>query len=170
MNNHFIFFLHALLLYVFSDIHEVTITITKVRDCVYSLVQLAEIKFYDSKGSQILTTGTVENPGGNFPSHENPSKLVDGQSDTKWLDSNMGAWGGSCSTSTLILSIVSKPASMILVTANDSEQRDPVSFEVQVCKDSDCTTREFTDVTAPSARLANYPELVLISGEFIILI
>ena len=148
-----------------------TITIPKLRNCNQNLIQLSEIEFYDSNGNQ-LTSGTVTNPGGDSPPGEGADKVFDQNKNTKWLSRN-AASGGRCSISTLVFTELSrKPKSMIVVTANDDDSRDPVSFEVKVCtgEDTDCTFVAFRDVAAPFARLTNYAKVSLEAQGKIIII
>lgn len=54
-----------------------------------TMVQVTEIEFYFS-GTKISTTGaTATNPGGSNPVGEEPDKIIDGSTATKWLDFNI---------------------------------------------------------------------------------
>ena len=137
----------------------VTIKFTELRNCYSTSIQLSEVKFYHSGDIQVRPSG-VSNPGGDFPENESPDMLIDNDVNTKWLDFG----GKDCSMSTLVFTgFLERPESIMFVTANDEEGRDPISFEVKVCNRAnvECNTNTFSNVDVKSDRLADYPLLKL---------
>jgi len=99
-------------------------TTTKTRDESTNAVQVAEFYFY-SNSRRITNTITASNPGGFNPTNETPSKAVDNNTSTKWLDFNKRP----------IVFDLGAPVSVgaySYVTANDASGRDPVSWTVEL--------------------------------------
>lgn len=75
-----------------------------------------------------LTGGTATNPGGNNPANEGPANARDGNTATKWLDSNKQP---------LVVTFPARRAvgAYNFATANDVPERDPVSWFVEGSND-----------------------------------
>lgn len=105
---------------------------TKIRGGITpTMVQLSEIEFYYSGTKLSLTGATATNPGGSNPVGEEPSKSIDGNTSTKWLDFN-------------ILPLVIDFGSGVqrvsdafrFATANDETGRDPIQWVVEGSNDN----------------------------------
>jgi hypothetical protein len=118
-------------------------------------IQVAELALF-SEGEQLPNrdddgTIVVTNPGGLNPDsgEEEPEKVYDGDPETKWLDFDD-------SESTLVLEFPDPVTfdSYSWVTANDEEDRDPVSWKVEVSTDGIewTTVHECSDVAVPTGR------------------
>ena len=115
-------------------------TPTQLRNA--NLIQLSEFQFIKSGVPLDLTGVIVTNPGGNFPGNENPPKVIDLQTGTKWLDFNVKPL------------VFQFPAAVTIdaynfATANDAAERDPVSWLFEGSTDG--TTWSALD------SIANYP-------------
>jgi len=130
-----------------------TLTIEEVADCSQDKVSLSEIWFYDSDG-QAISYDELTVYEENSPGNERPSTLHDQNVVSKWLD-----FGMDCSTGKVITgSLPSYPASYHFSTANDSPERDPVSWKLTVCSTMGiCVDDVRVNVGSPAARRAHYP-------------
>lgn len=92
-------------------------------------VQSAEFVFRLNGVDQSMAGVTVTNPGGSNPSGEEPSKLVDGNLNTKALDLNFVA---NSNVTNFIFQFGSAKAfnGYRWATANDEESRDPKSWTI----------------------------------------
>ena len=100
-------------------------TPTKLRNgATANSIQVSEFQFYRAGNPVSWSGATVTNPGGNNPGTETPAKIIDGLTGTKWLDFNKKA---------LVFSLPSAPIidSYRFATANDSTERDPVSWTLE---------------------------------------
>ena len=115
-------------------------------------VQIAEIQFFQS--GALLTGATATNPGGDNPGNESPAEAVDNNPDTKWLNFNK--------FNPLIVDFGTSVQSdaYSLTTANDAEERDPVSWTLDGSNDllnwSPLDTREGEAV--PTERFTETPK------------
>jgi hypothetical protein len=91
-------------------------------------VQASEFVF-QSGGSDIRPTATVTNPGGNNPSGEQPSNLYDNNTATKALDFNIKTLNVSIFLFTF--STAQTFTGYRWATANDSTERDPITWTVE---------------------------------------
>jgi len=125
---------------------------TGIRGGIFpTMVQLAEIEFYFS-GTKISTSGaTATNPGGVNPAGEEPNKAIDGNTATKWLDSN-------------ILPLVIDLGSGVrrvadafrYCTANDESGRDPLQWVVEGSNDGTSWTALHTQSTNASVTTSRF--------------
>ena len=60
---------------------------TQTRDPASKELQLAQLILYDENGL-LIPLCNAKNLFGSNPSNEEPSRLIDGNKSTKWLDSN----------------------------------------------------------------------------------
>ena len=117
-------------------------------------VQAAEFVFQLNGVDQTAITGgaTVSNPGGTSPAGEEPSKLVDNNLATKWLDHNFTTSG--------VASYVFQFASpqrftgYRWATANDATWRDPASWTIAASNNGTTwiTINTITNYVATSSR------------------
>ena len=110
-----------------------------------------------------LSAVSATNPGGNSPGGENPSKAIDGSLNTKWLDFNKVAL-------VLDYGVPVTATAYRFATANDSTDRDPVSWRLEGSQEGNSwalvdersnptvPTNRRTWLTAmPTLANANYP-------------
>ena len=120
-------------------------------------VQLSEVQLFGAGGQPVVVA--ITNPAGNFPQGnpaQGPDNLIDGDPSTKWFDGAFEANGQSVLELTLADSS-QVATSLRFFTANDVDQRDPVSWLVEgktVCGWG--VIGSGTDVAAPTARMAQY--------------
>ena len=96
---------------------------TRTRSSDVGEVQLQQVRFIDQHGGAVPPLA-VKNPGGNSPAGEGPSNA--GREDrSKWLDFRKQP---------LEFTLPSQPAvaGVVLVTANDFPDRDPVGWRLEV--------------------------------------
>lgn len=100
-------------------------TPTKLRnDATANSIQMSELQFYLA-GSQVPWNGaTVTNPGGSTPAGEIPAYVKDGLTSTKWLDFNKKGLVFAFTAATTV-------DAYRFATANDSTERDPVSWTLE---------------------------------------
>lgn len=113
-----------------------------------SAVQMSELVFLLG-GTRVDYTGaTASNPGGNNPVGEEPSKAIDNNTSTKWLDIN-------------ILPLVIDFAAprqldaFRFYTANDFDNREPVQWVVEGSDDNStwkALHTQSTNANVPTAR------------------
>ncbi len=106
-------------------------------------IQLAEFEFLSGGTPLDLSGVTVTNPGGKNPAAEHPDNIIDGNVGTKWLDFTK--------TTPLIFDFGAAVTidAYNFTTANDSAERDPVSWIFEGSEDG--TTWTSLDV------IENYP-------------
>ena len=136
---------------------------TKARDPTSTGIQMSEVKFYSSTGNEInisLILGTGTTAG-----NEGPDKLIDGDLTTKWYDVNFKKTDGTyLSNVGMHLGTLDIVHSYEIYTANDNENRDPVSWKfgefsyTKLAETGDGFTQlsEVNDFDAPTARSAPY--------------
>ena len=125
---------------------------TKIRGGISpTMVQLSEIEFYYNNAKLSFSGATATNPGGSNPVGEEPSKAIDGNTSTKWLDFNIQS---------LVIDFgsgVKKIASAFrFATANDESGRDPVRWVVEGSNDNSTWTAlhtQSTDASITTSRL-----------------
>ncbi len=109
-------------------------TPTVLRGPAENSVQVSEFQFIDD-GTPISVAGViVTNPGGNFPGGENPPKLVDLDTGSKWLNFDkfqpvVFEFTGPVTIDTYNFA-----------TANDAQERDPVSWTFEGSADGSSWT------------------------------
>jgi len=130
-----------------------TLTITEIADCSQAKISLSQLWFYDADG-QVITYDTISVVDENSPGNERSKNLYDQNVVSKWLD-----FGMDCTTGKFLQgSLPSYPVSYHFSTANDSPERDPISWALQVCSTLGiCVDAVATKVTPPSGRRAHYP-------------
>ena len=138
--------------------------ITKTRSLTTG-VQASEFVFYDYyKVPILLTTFTITNPSGTNPAGNEPSKLIDNNFFTMWVDSN-----GVSSTLLLDLGVnyitVQKPYSYSWITGDDNIARDPSSWKLYGSNNSTIwfLLNDQTDYVATTTR--NTEATLSIDGE-----
>lgn len=137
-----------------AGLQEYQITFTKLRESTPA-IQLAEIELFDDTDVKLVPT-SLDNVGGILKSSESPSKLFDGDTGTKWLDSNFASNGKSVLELTLP---EGKPVtSYRFTTANDAKKRDPINWTIR--KRNKCGHWEIVagveDSRPPTARKTHY--------------
>jgi len=85
-------------------------------------VQISELLLLYNGVRVDYSTATATNPGGSTPSGETPSRCIDNNLNTKWLDFNKCSLIIDFGKNTLVNSYT-------FVTANDSPERDPISWQ-----------------------------------------
>ena len=121
-------------------------------------VQIAE--FQMTQGGVRLGGATASNPGGNSPGGESAQQGNDNDLNSKWLDFTK--------FTPLVLDFGSSTAAdgYRLATANDGEERDPVSWRVQASHDGVnwATLDERLNFEVPTARNTYLPDFVVGGG------
>lgn len=116
-----------------------------------NLVQLSEFILLLS-GTRVSYSGaTATNPGGSNPSGEEPSKAIDNNTATKWLDMNRLPLVVDFGTQT-------QTDAFLFFTANDSTNRDPVRWVVEGSNDNStwiALHTQSTDASITSSRLTS---------------
>jgi len=115
-------------------------------------IQISEIAFANG-GSQLdLSTATLTNPGGHSPPGSPPANVIDGKSNTKWLDFNKGGL-------LFFFPDAMSPDRFSFTTAHDAPERDPVSWKVELSMDglSYTTVQQETDYSTPTTRGTQTP-------------
>ncbi len=117
-------------------------------------IQVAEWKWFNGNTEISRSNVTVTNPNGSNPGGEEPSKIYDGSTNSKWLDFNIKTGNN---TSTLLFTYPGTGVRITgysWVTANDSEERDPKSWIVYMSNDNVNWTQVHTvsNYSAPSSR------------------
>lgn len=101
---------------------------TKLRGTNANSIQMAEFQFMLG-GSPVSWTGaSVTNPGGSNPAGEVPAYVIDGNTGSKWLDFNKGGLQFTFPEPTTV-------DGYRIATANDSPERDPVSWKLSGSND-----------------------------------
>ncbi len=118
---------------------------TAVRGALIEAVQISEIEFYFSGTMVSFAGATATNPGGSNPAGEEPSKAIDGNTNTKWLDANIlplvidfGVGGQKVADS------------FRFATANDATNRDPLQWVVEGSNNNSTWTALHTQGTNAS--------------------
>ncbi len=129
--------------------------ITNVRDfATANSVQASEFVFQNA-GSDTRPTATVTNPGGSNPAGETPDKLYDNSTATKALDFNIKSLNYSIFLYTF--STAQKFTGYRWATANDSTERDPITWTVEGSNDnSNWTVLHTVTNYAPTATRNTY--------------
>ena len=91
-------------------------------------VQLSQITFFANHAP--LSLRSARNPGGSNPANEGPKNIMDGSTRTKWLDFRKCPLIVELEEPSII------PDSYVLVTANDSHNRDPVRWKLSQSTDN----------------------------------
>ncbi len=124
---------------------------TKLRDnpALATCIQISEFEFR-LRGARVSMSGvTIANPGGNNPAAETPAKLIDADTNTKWLDFNKRE---------LVFTFVSPVTidSYNFATANDSAERDPSNWRLEGSNDGSTWTLldEVIGYSATTARFS----------------
>ncbi len=141
-------------------------TITLLKTTGYE-VQAAEFQFFDKDYNRIyMNTGgfTISNPGGSSPVNEEIQKLIDNNTNTKWLNYR-GDQIPNTPTNVIIdfganYNLVANPAYYRWVTANDFEGRDPKSWILYGSLDNSTwdLLDSKTNYSVTSARFTAIPE------------
>lgn len=109
--------------------------ITDIKSMSASMTQISEL-YLKYNGSNISWgSATITNPGGNNPSREQPSKLIDGDETTKVLDFNVDQGGGSIFIIDAGVGNLFNFDSYYYVTGNDTAARDPISWTMEGSND-----------------------------------
>lgn len=142
---HFSFFLFFTLTGFGANFRYYRFTPTALRNAtVANSVQLAEFELY--AGHVLRGGASASNPGGNNPGGESPAQAVDGNLGTKWLDFNKFT-GLVLDFGTPVFTDGYRFA-----TANDADERDPLSWTVEGSNDNFnwtiLDTRSFANVPA----------------------
>jgi len=125
-----------------------------------SIIQLKEIKFFDSEGIEIKLSNdvvSVANPNGNSPTDEQCHNIIK-SNDSKWLDFNFGP--------SILQYNFNKPLNALhqiesyqFYTANDCIHRDPTAWSCEVSVDGGntwTTLSEKSGVVPPTNRYSPY--------------
>jgi|GEM_PF-2617807 len=86
-----------------------------------TMIQVSEFDLINDGNKVDYTNLTVTNPGGNSPFNEEPPKVIDGDTNTKWLDFNIAPLVFTFNAPVTI-------DSYNFATANDSPGRTPISW------------------------------------------
>lgn len=141
-------------------------SVTKVRDYTQDLpawpvgmVQASEINLFFAGTNIPITSATCTNPGGYNPAGEDPTKINDANTSTKWLDQsgNGGATGSTISWK-LVIDLGSGNAKIAdafrYATANDVDGRDAVRWTFEGSNNSSNWTTLHTQSVDASITLS----------------
>ena len=123
-------------------------SVTKARDITQDqptwpvgMIQASEINLFFAGTNIPITSATCTNPGGSNPTGEDPTKVNDANTSTKWLDQsgNGGATGSTISWK-LVIDLGAGNAKIAdafrYATANDVNGRDPVRWNFEGSNDN----------------------------------
>ena len=88
------------------------------------MIQVSEFDLINDGNKVDYTNLTVSNPGGNSPFNEEPAKVIDGDTSTKWLDFNIAPLVFTFNAPVTI-------DSYNFATANDALGRTPISWTLK---------------------------------------
>lgn len=113
------------------------LTIKKLRNST-SICQLSELYLYDSLNNRVsFPSGTtITAPNASYYSSEGPDKIIDNNTNTKFCCTNFSNF-----TSTGLVILFELPSDIIFskysyVTANDSSERDPITWTLEKSNDN----------------------------------
>lgn len=118
-----------------------------------SILQAAELYFYDSEQNKIdWVKASITTDKDGVSSSESIDKLIDGSTSTKYCTSQYN--GGPCNIVITVDGSMEYPSYYSYVTANDSSDRDPVSWELYSSTDGENWTLidKQSSVTIPTDR------------------
>ena len=108
-----------------ADFRYYRFTPTHLRDDATSnSIQISEFGFLDSGAEIDLSGVTVTNPGGRNPAAETAPKIIDGLTNTKWLDFNKAPLVFDFGTTTTV-------SGYFFATPNDAADRDPLRWKME---------------------------------------
>lgn len=126
-------------------------------------MQMSEIDFYD-ENMNVLSWNSAVAIGGNSPARELPDRLYDNNAGTKWLDKTMR----QCQDTVLLQTIAPLKAVYYSITsANDFRERDPVLWDLQVCRGNDCKLMRHSG-ESPESRETEFALQSLLGNDIII--
>jgi len=125
------------------------------RDCTNGKIQLSDISFF--KSGEDVEVLDISVPGGRNPAGEYPARLIDGDSQTKWIDLQFTCAAGV----KLLANLNEMPDSYVFTTANDFPERDPITWSTRACYGDYCHCSYENSVEAPSERFTNYATFTL---------
>jgi hypothetical protein len=131
--------------------------ITDIKSMSASMTQISEL-YLKYNGSNISWgSATITNPGGNNPSSEQPSKLIDGDEYSKVLDNNIDQGGGSIFIIDAGVGNLFGFDSYYYVTGNDTSARDPISWTIEGSNNGTNYTvlHTVTNATITDSRIAD---------------
>jgi len=104
---------------------------------------------------------------GDSPGGEPISKAFDDNTNTKWLDFNLGDCGGSV---TMTFNVDLSANSYTFFTGNDASERDPTAWTLEICSPNNsgstsCVSETITDAEAPENRKTSYPIYTFVSAD-----
>ncbi len=129
-----------------------------------TMIQLSEFEFYNGDTLVPIPAEGVTNPGGNHVNDvQTPDKLVDGLTNTKWLDGNGRPLIFDFGQTVTI-------DGYRFATANDANGRDPVSWRIEVSETGGESDEEWTPVDQrvqhpTTTDRFTYSEKFVIAGE-----
>jgi hypothetical protein len=117
-----------------------------------TMIQVADFTFKKDGVSDAMTGVTITNPGGNNPGWEGITNLSDGDISTKWLDFNFSGNNSTPSTgnSSAIwqFSTAKSFNGYVWYTANDADNRDPITWTISGSNDGTSYTVLHTIINA----------------------
>jgi len=127
------------------------------------MIQVSEL-YLKYTGSAVSWSGvTITNPGGNNPSNEQPSKLIDNDNNSKVLDFDIDVNGSSVFIMDAGSGNTLQADSYYYVTGNDAEHRDPISWTIEGSNDGTNYTvlHTVTNATITSGRRTATQEFIM---------
>jgi len=126
---------------------------TGLRSGQANSVQLSEVRFKNDAAFVSFSNAVAINPGGSNPYGMGPAMGIDGKVQTKWLDKQKGPLVIDFGTGT-------QASHFRFTTANDAEERDPVTWSIEGSNDTaDWTVLQDQSIaySTPTARGATTP-------------
>nr|DAH30409.1 MAG TPA: hypothetical protein [Bacteriophage sp.] len=145
-------------------------TITKLRGTT-NICQMAELYLYDKNGNKLdWTAGTsISAPSkASYSSSEGPEKIIDGKVDTKFCLLNFNIYTENGMAIVIKIPDILDIDSYSYVTANDSTERDPISWILELSYDNETwfTVSEISGATITNNRLTETQKWGVLSSTW----
>lgn len=133
-------------------------TITKLKGST-NICQMAELYLYDKEGNKLgwISGTTVNAPSqASYSSSEGPDKIIDGNINTKFCLLNFNIYTTSGMPILIEIPETVDFTSYSYVTANDSSERDPISWKLELSYDNETwfNLSEISDASITNTRKA----------------
>lgn len=145
-------------------------TITKLKGST-NICQMAELYLYDKDSNKLgwISGTTVNAPSqASYSSSEGPEKIIDGNVNTKFCLSNFNIYTTSGMPIVIEIPETVDFTSYSYVTANDSSERDPISWTLELSYDNETwfTVSEISGATITNNRLAETQKWGVLSSTW----
>lgn len=145
-------------------------TITKLKGST-NICQMAELYLYDKDSNKLgwISGTTVNAPSqASYLSSEGPEKIIDGNVNTKFCLSNFNIYTTSGMPIVIEIPETVDFTSYSYVTANDSSERDPISWTLELSYDNETwfTVSEISGATITNNRLTETQKWGVLSSTW----